>query len=145
MNYENELIQTAVNTLSETNRNESYLDLVESKQLGQMQEAVFRTIFSYPNSTDQEISELSNIPLNVVNARRNELFNEGLICSRGSKTNLETGKANTTWKVNIDSKVPKEIKGFLTNAEMNKLEKMIIQLNSNGNDFQKNKIRCMLE
>ena len=127
---------------AESNRNESYMDLVESKQLGQMQEAVFRTIFSYPNSTDQEISEFANIPLNVVNARRNELFNEGLISASGSKTNPESGKSNTTWRVNIDSKVPKEIKGLqLSSSEMSKIEKLIYK----ANDFQKNKIKEMLK
>ena len=130
---------------SEYNRNESYMDLVNNKQLGETQEAVFRTIFSYPDSTDQEISLRSNIPLNVVNARRNELFNEGLVKSSGSKIG-SSGKPNTTWRVNLDSKVPKEMEGsYLTSREMATLERLLYKLKSNDHKFQIDKIKRMLD
>ena len=141
---EKELMDTAYETLK--NRNEAYMDAVNSVNLGASQEAVFRVIFHNPDSTDQEISDYANIPLSVVNARRNELHQEGLIFPSGHKPSPDTGKNRTTWRVRIDGSVPKvEVKHYLTNTDMKNAERILQKLNSFGDmseqaKFQRNKL-----
>ena len=127
---------------SEYNRNESYLDLVKSKNLSETQEAVLRFIFHSPDCTDNEISAGTGLTLNCVNGRRNELVHEGLIKSSGSKVNQCTGNVNTTWRFCEGDIIPKELEDLkLSSSEFDKLQKLIYK----ANDFQKNKIKEMLE
>ena len=123
------------------NRNESYLDLVNSYGLGEQEEAVFRTIFHHPHSTDKEISELSGIDKSSVNGRRNKLVEKGLVIESKGKYDTGSDRNVTTWKVKLDGeKIEKEKKSFLTNAEMNKATRLMIKLKSTANKFQRKKL-----
>ena len=142
---EEELMNTAIDTLSEHNRNLSYAEIVQFKGLTGQMEAVFKTIFDHPNSSDSEIAELCGISRSSVNGRRDDLMKEGLVMASGSKYDRNTDRHVTTWKVCSDGKSEKKDERYLTNAEMKKLESLIYKLKSNDHKFQTDKIRKMLE
>jgi len=126
--------------IGEINRDQSYYDLIISKEIKGQEEAVFRAIFSYPDSTDRELSDLSGIDRSSVNGRRNDLVNDGLVVASGSKVDV-TGRVCTTWRVKLEADTPKEIEHILSNSEMNKIEKLLLKANT----YQKEKIKRLLE
>lgn len=87
-------------------RRKSYEDI--QKVLNRLQRLVFECIRRNPNVTDNEIKAMTGLEINSVTARRNKLayhnklWEKPLIKESGTKPNPQTGKPNTTWRVNED-------------------------------------------
>jgi len=124
------------------NRDEAYRKIVQSKRINTQQEAILKLFLVHGAKTDQQIAEVSGISLNMVNARRNELVEMGILMEFGSELDYSTNRRRTLWKV----KEPGDIglvkpKLSLSHLELTRLEKLIYKANS----FQKQKIKEMLE
>ena len=136
------------------NRNESYYQLISTNKLTEQQEAILRQLQLVPDLTDSELSDYLLMDKNVINGRRNELAEMGLIFASGSKFNKETNRNNTTWRIkrqeHIQSKEvftkedietcyfeghnkyvqsTQESITCLTNSELNKIFKLILVAN----------------
>jgi len=86
-----------MNTLSLENRNEAYYSIIEC--LPKKRRRIFQIINENPNSSAFEISQYFRIPINQVVPRITELKSLFLICETGSKTNQNTNKQNTLYRV----------------------------------------------
>lgn len=76
---------------------ETFYELKESGNLNKLQEIVFNYFIEYPCSTDKEISELSEIPINIITARRNELVKIGKLQEYNRRECMVTGRKAITW------------------------------------------------
>jgi hypothetical protein len=129
---------------STQNRNESYFKLIEENKLTEQQEAVLRQLQLMPDLTDSELSDYLLMDKNVINGRRNELAEMGLIFASGGKFNKETNRNNTTWRIKIqDSSIQSTQESItcLSNSELNKIFKLLMV----ANDYQINLIKERLE
>jgi len=86
-----------MNTLSLDNRNQAYYSIIDS--LPKKRRRIFQIINENPNSSAFEISQYFRIPINQVVPRITELKTLFLICETGSKTNQNTRKQNTLYRV----------------------------------------------
>jgi len=121
-------------------RDESYRKLVQSKRLNTQQEAVLKFFLIHGARTDQEMARRTGISLNMMNARRNELVEQGLVKEFGSEIG-NSNRSRTVWAL-VEPGEVLEVKHFqLTNSEMTKLENLVRK----ANNFQKEKIKEMLE
>jgi len=114
------------------NRNESYFKLIEENKLTEQQEAILRQLQLIPDLTDSELSDYLLMDKNVINGRRNELAEMGLIFASGSKFNKETNRNNTTWRIkrqDTSIQSTQESITCLSNSELNKIFKLILVAN----------------
>ena len=114
------------------NRNESYYQLISTNKLTEQQEAILRQLQIIPDLTDSELSDYLLMDKNVINGRRNELAEMGLIFASGSKFNKETNRNNTTWRIkrqDTSIQSTQESITCLSNSELNKIFKLILVAN----------------
>jgi len=86
-------------------KNEAFASLIESGLIGIRQEQVLTIIRKYPNSTDKELSIKSNLPINVINGRRFELAQLGLIKNTGKRECTITHSNVNVWDITKDINV----------------------------------------
>jgi len=75
----------------------AFEELKEEDKLGQLQQQILNWFNAYPQSTDKEISEMSEFPINIVTARRNELVKKGYLINYNKRSCEVTGKTALTW------------------------------------------------
>jgi len=127
------------------NRDESYWSLIQRNALGDKQEAVLRVLHTNGNMTDKDIVLFTGFSLNCVTGRRNELVDMGIVAEVGSVYNEDTNRMVTLWGIVYDGKQStQKTFSLLTNNELVRLEKLIIKLNSTGNQHQKNLVKKWL-
>ena len=120
---------------SEEIQKEVYLRQIENNSLGKTQAEVFKAIFEFGPITDQELSDLLDLPLATVNGRRKELFDLAIVKEEGKKFNSETNSYRTLWVIHDGSK--DSLKPHCASfSEMERVHKIIL----NANPFQKSKI-----
>lgn len=129
-------MKVAVDTLEV--RDEAYCNKI--KGLNQQEQWVYEWYKANPNSTDQEISELSGTRLASVNGRRKSLVEKGLLKPTDKKFCGETQCWRTTYEI-TDGTEARTPKSFLTSTEFEKVKRMIYKLKSTGNTFQINLIK----
>ena len=103
---------------------QAYKELIEEEQINPMQRVVLYTISQNQPLTDLEISDMCGYDINVVTARRNELYEKNLICSSGLKYN-RTGKQAISWKLGTHTPEPT----CLSETQLDKLMKKLINAN----------------
>jgi len=140
MKEKDELINTALDTLQ--TRDDAYCSKI--KGLNQQEQWIYEWYKANPNSTDQEISEMSATRLASVNGRRKSLVEKGLLKPTDKKFCAETQCWRTTYEI-TDGTEARNPKSFLTSTEFEKVKKMIYRLKSTGNTFQINYIKGTLE
>lgn len=122
-------------------RETSYRAFVELKQdgrIGKLQEYIYDLFYIYPNSTDLDISLISEQPINMVTGRRNELMQLGVISESGKKINNDTGKEAITWHCEAPQK--QEPSNGLSNTKFQHIMNNL----SKANDFQKKRFMEIL-
>jgi len=77
----------------------TYKEIIEEGLLSEQQEIVFRFFKEHPLSTDLECSQYTNLKINVVTGRRNELFNDGCLVEGVKVRSSITGRLSLTWYV----------------------------------------------
>ena len=83
--------------IQETSR-QAYYKILDDGTLGTNQIKILWYIVSHPDFTDLEISNETNIPINCVTGRRNELLKLNFIECSGEKQNT-TGHIGKTWRI----------------------------------------------
>jgi len=130
--------------ISEQNRNEAYLELLSSEKITPQQNLVYEALFNNPDSTDQELSAITGLPMSSINGRRNELVELNLISEVGKKWCEETNSWRTTWRIlkNGESTTQALMKpNCLSHERLEKVIKDIRKMNS----FQRKKIKELIE
>jgi hypothetical protein len=131
---------------SSENRNESYLKLTSTHELGEKQEAVLRVLHTYGSLTDKGIVLFTGLSLSCVNGRRNELVDRGIVAEVGKVFDNDAKRNVTVWSVIYDDmQSTQNSSSCLTNSEMKQVEKYIVKINCNGNEYQKNLARGWLK
>ena len=77
----------------------SYLQLKDEQVLGKRQLAVYKYLGFHPNSSDREISQGCQLPINCVTGRRNELVRMGFVKQESIKFDAETNRFVSAWVV----------------------------------------------
>lgn len=122
---------------------ESYIELMDTGELGEKQIAVLNFIKKYPNCSYNDISRVMHLHHNTVTARIKELRDMGYIVCSGTKIDTITNKRNNTYRIrNKDEvpddttndarpKIPSVIAGFLIDAikGKNTVDKMQSRIN----------------
>lgn len=78
----------------------AYTRMQQTGRLGECQKRVLLWLQNHPCTSDLEISSGTGLPINNVTARRNELYNKGLVRCTGKKTS-PTGRPVMQWEVRI--------------------------------------------
>ena len=117
----------------------SYLELVNSDKLGEMQKKVLDGIVALKEATDREVADFLNLEINIVTARRNELFQDKIVEDVTKRPCKITGRLALVWRLkennsNFDSKAEK--RGCLSHVLFIRLMKDLERCN----EFQKSKI-----
>ena len=116
----------------------SLKEIIIEKKLGTLQTTVLKAFYNSPNSTDKEISESSNIPINIITARRNELVKEGLLEESERRPCKVTGRTSISWRkpLSWNNRSAEQQNTMLSNSQMNKLLSQLVK----ANRFQKKRI-----
>ena len=75
----------------------SFNELKQNNKLGNLQQLVYNWFSQFPNSTDREISQMSEIEINILVPRRNELVKMGHLVMFNKRECYITGKKAMTW------------------------------------------------
>jgi hypothetical protein len=75
----------------------SFIQLKDEQVLGKRQLMVYKFINFHPNSSDREISQGCQLPINCVTGRRNELVRSGFVKQEGIKFDMETNRFVSSW------------------------------------------------
>lgn len=78
---------------------QSYHKLINQDKLGPLQKKVFDFIKKYPGCSDREIALGTNLTINCVCGRRNELLNSSLIIQDKKKFDLTTKRNVLTYRI----------------------------------------------
>lgn len=77
----------------------TYHQIMSEGWLGQQQEDVFVFFKYHPYTTDRQCSKNTEIPINAVTGRRNELVKMGCLMEGDKTYNTDTGRPSYTWYV----------------------------------------------
>ena len=91
------LFKTNKMNTSTHNRNQAFVAI--SAHLPEKRRRVFQLILTHPNSTAQELAQKTMLPINEITGRITELKNAFLVVETGSKTNRQSNKKNTAYRV----------------------------------------------
>ena len=107
---------------------ESYHNIEASGYLSESEALVFEWFERVPQSTDKEISVMSELDINVVTARRNDLVKKGKIRECGKRLCKITGKHVIMWELGfqLPEKVSPEC---LSSRQMKNLQKLVLLAN----------------
>ena len=75
----------------------SYREIKAEGLLGRMQEVVMDAFITHPFTCDREIAEDTNLKINQVTGRRNELVEIGLLGDAGTIEDEVTGRSVHIW------------------------------------------------
>lgn len=120
---------------------QAYKEELASGRIETTKETVYKWFKRNPLRTDKEISLLSELDINIITARRNELVEEGRIVKAGERRNFSTGKLSIIWQAS-DEYMGIEPREFIVSYnQMTHVLRLIPKMNS----FQKEKLRNALK
>lgn len=125
-----------------------YYEMQENGTLNEQEKLVYSFFKKCGPSTDREVSAYSNIDINIITGRRNDLIKKGHIYESNKRKCLITGNTAIEWSTL--SLIPRNIivekfflteyieknEGGITYARMNTVKKYINQMN----DYQKKQL-----
>lgn len=88
---------------------ESYIELIDTGELGEKQIAVLNFIRKYPNCSYNDISRVMHLHHNTVTARIKELRDMGYIVCSGTKIDEITKKRNNTYRIRLNDEMPDDM------------------------------------